>query len=171
MIAGAPLLPSLLFIFSEPRKPPRLWESTVISCLRAYRLCVAGDCGGSGCLCGVFRPCPRMGRRFTSCAHRGLRCHHGICHRPESTACVCGHASALQSAADAGLLLLNTGCLLRVSSEILAYENYWSPAWKDFAGICNLRTGRSHVFALNLLLTFKQPPAHAICRPGYLYLS
>jgi len=27
------------------------------------------------------------------------------------------------------LLLLNLGCALRVSSEILAYERYWPPAW------------------------------------------
>ncbi|HET7871570.1 MAG TPA: NnrS family protein, partial [Terriglobales bacterium] len=28
------------------------------------------------------------------------------------------------------LLLLNVGCTLRVSSEILAYEGYWRPAWQ-----------------------------------------
>jgi len=58
------------------------------------------------------------------------------------------------------LLLLNTGCLLRVSSEILAYENYWSPAWGilPVSAICELAAVT--VFALNMLLTFKQPPAH-----------
>lgn len=58
------------------------------------------------------------------------------------------------------LLLLNTGCLLRVSSEILAYENYWLPAWKilPVSAICELAAVT--VFALNLLLTFRQPPAH-----------
>ena len=58
------------------------------------------------------------------------------------------------------LLLLNTGRLLRVSSEILAYENYWLPAWKILAvsAICELAAVT--VFALNLLLTFRQPPAH-----------
>jgi uncharacterized protein involved in response to NO len=58
------------------------------------------------------------------------------------------------------LLLLNTGCLLRVTSEILAYENYWSPAWGvlPVSAICELAAVT--VFALNLLLTFKQPPAH-----------
>jgi uncharacterized protein involved in response to NO len=58
------------------------------------------------------------------------------------------------------LLLLNTGCLLRVSSEILAYENYWPPAWRILpaSAICELAAVT--LFALNLLLTFKQPPAH-----------
>ncbi|HEY2236535.1 MAG TPA: NnrS family protein [Candidatus Angelobacter sp.] len=58
------------------------------------------------------------------------------------------------------LLLLSTGCLLRVTSEILAYENYWSPAWGvlPVSAICELAAVT--VFALNLLLTFKQPPAH-----------
>ena len=60
------------------------------------------------------------------------------------------------------LLLLNIGCLMRVSSEILAYENYWSPAWKilPVSAICELAAVT--VFALNLLLTFKQPPAHLL---------
>ena len=58
------------------------------------------------------------------------------------------------------LLLLNTGCMLRVSSEILAYENYWPPAWKvlPWSAICELTAVT--VFAANMLLTFKQPPAH-----------
>ena len=58
------------------------------------------------------------------------------------------------------LLLLNAGCLLRVSSEILAYENYWAPAWKalPWSAICELTAVT--VFAANMLLTFKQPPAH-----------
>jgi hypothetical protein len=58
------------------------------------------------------------------------------------------------------LLLLNMGCALRVSSEILAYENYWPPAWKvlPWSAICELMAVT--VFAANMLLTFKQPPAH-----------
>jgi hypothetical protein len=58
------------------------------------------------------------------------------------------------------LLLLNAGCLLRVSSEIVAYENYWPPAWKilPVSAICELAAVT--VFAVNMLLTFKQPPAH-----------
>jgi uncharacterized protein involved in response to NO len=58
------------------------------------------------------------------------------------------------------LLLLNIGCTLRVSSEILAYEGYWPPAWKvlPVSAICELAAVT--VFAANMLLTFKQPPAH-----------
>ena len=58
------------------------------------------------------------------------------------------------------LLLLNIGCALRVSSDILAYEHYWPPAWGilPVAAICELAAVT--VFALNLLLTFRQPPAH-----------
>lgn len=58
------------------------------------------------------------------------------------------------------LLLLNIGCSLRVSSEILAYENYWLPAWRalPWSAICELMAVT--IFAVNMLLTFKQPPAH-----------
>lgn len=58
------------------------------------------------------------------------------------------------------LVLLNVGCSLRVSSEILAYEGYWAPAWNalPWSAICELAAVT--VFADNLLLTFKQPPAH-----------
>jgi uncharacterized protein involved in response to NO len=58
------------------------------------------------------------------------------------------------------LLLLNVGCALRVSSEILAYEGYWPPAWQalPWSAICELTAVT--VFALNLFLTFRQPPAH-----------
>ena len=58
------------------------------------------------------------------------------------------------------LLLLNLGCMLRVSSEILAYENYWPAAWHvlPWSAVCELIAVT--VFAANMLLTFKQPPAH-----------
>lgn len=58
------------------------------------------------------------------------------------------------------LLLLTLGCALRVSSEVLAYEGYWPPAWRalPWSAICELSAVT--VFAANLLLTFKQPPAH-----------
>jgi uncharacterized protein involved in response to NO len=60
------------------------------------------------------------------------------------------------------LLLLSLGCALRVSSEILAYEGYWLPAWNalPWSAICELAAVT--VFAANLILTFKQPPAHEI---------
>ena len=58
------------------------------------------------------------------------------------------------------LLLLNTGCLLRVNSEILAYENYWLPAWKILPVSAIFELAAVTVFGVNMLLTFKQPPAH-----------
>lgn len=58
------------------------------------------------------------------------------------------------------LVLLNVGCSLRVSSEILAYEGYWAPAWKALPWSAILELTAVTVFAANLLLTFRQPPAH-----------
>ena len=64
----------------------------------------------------------------------------------------------------ASLLLLNTGCTLRVVSQVLAYERYWTPAWNvlPWSAICELAA--VVVFAANLLLTFKQPPAHEMIK-------
>jgi len=58
------------------------------------------------------------------------------------------------------LLLLTVGCTLRVTSEILAYEGFWPAAWKalPWSALCELAAVT--IFAVNLLLTFKQPPAH-----------
>jgi hypothetical protein len=58
------------------------------------------------------------------------------------------------------LLLLNLGCALRVSSEILAYEGYWPRAWNalPWSAVCELAAVT--IFAANLFLTFRQPPAH-----------
>jgi hypothetical protein len=58
------------------------------------------------------------------------------------------------------LLLLNIGCALRVSSEVLAYEAYWPAAWKalPWSAICELAAVT--VFAANMLMTFQRPPAH-----------
>jgi uncharacterized protein involved in response to NO len=60
----------------------------------------------------------------------------------------------------AGLLLLNLGCTLRVTSQVLAYESYWSPAWHalPWSAICELSAVT--IFAANLFLTFRQLPAH-----------
>ena len=64
------------------------------------------------------------------------------------------------------LALLTGGCALRVGSEVLAYEGYWPPAWHvlPVSAICELAAVT--VFAANLLLTFKQPPAHEMNRPS-----
>jgi hypothetical protein len=58
------------------------------------------------------------------------------------------------------LLLLTVGCSLRVTGQVLAYESYWPLAWNalPWSAICELAAVT--VFAANLVLTFRQPPAH-----------
>jgi len=51
------------------------------------------------------------------------------------------------------LLLLQTGCLLRVSSEPLAYEGFLSVAWKVLPISGMLELGAVLLFATNLTLT------------------
>ena len=58
------------------------------------------------------------------------------------------------------LILLTLGCGLRVSSEILAYEGYWSAAWLALPWSAVTELSAVTAFAVNLLLTFRQPPAH-----------
>lgn len=52
------------------------------------------------------------------------------------------------------LLLLQTGCLLRVSSEALAYEGILSFAWRVLPVSGTLELSAVLLFALNLILTF-----------------
>lgn len=66
----------------------------------------------------------------------------------------------------ASLLLLNLGCLLRVSMEPLAYEGIWHPAW-DFLPISAVTELTAvGLFATNILLTLLQPPAHLATQPA-----
>jgi hypothetical protein len=60
----------------------------------------------------------------------------------------------------AGLGLLNTGCALRVISEIGAYEGYLPSLWPVLPVSAITEMLAVTVFAANLLLTFRQPPAH-----------
>lgn len=57
------------------------------------------------------------------------------------------------------LLLLAAGCLLRVSSEILAYQGIASSAWSwlPASAICEMTA--VSIFAFNLLATFARPAA------------
>ncbi len=52
------------------------------------------------------------------------------------------------------LLLLQTGCLLRVASEPLAYEGFLNFAWKVLPVSGTLELSAVLLFALNLVLTF-----------------
>ncbi len=58
------------------------------------------------------------------------------------------------------LVLLNVGCVLRVASEIGAYESYMPSLWPLLPVSAVIEMIAVTVFAGNLLLTFRQPPAH-----------
>jgi len=60
------------------------------------------------------------------------------------------------------LLLLNGGCLLRVCSEINAYEGYASHAWAVLPVSAVTELAAVTLFAVNLGQTFLRPPAHLI---------
>ncbi|MEO6909852.1 MAG: hypothetical protein ABI158_02880 [Edaphobacter sp.] len=58
------------------------------------------------------------------------------------------------------LLLLSSGCFLRIASEPLAYENLWKPAWKVLPVSALIELTAVSLFALNMVVTLLQPPAH-----------
>lgn len=58
------------------------------------------------------------------------------------------------------LLLLHVGCMLRVSAEPLAYENLWKPAWKLLPISAVIELTAVSLFAINMVATLIQPPAH-----------
>lgn len=59
----------------------------------------------------------------------------------------------------AGLLLLLVGCILRVGGEVLAYQEIVPAAWAWLPYSAILELSAVTVFAINLILTFMQPPA------------
>ena len=60
----------------------------------------------------------------------------------------------------ASLALLNAGCVLRVVSEIGAYEGYMPSLWPILPVSAVVEMTAVTAFAANLLLTFIQPAAH-----------
>jgi hypothetical protein len=63
------------------------------------------------------------------------------------------------------LLLLTIGCLLRVSSEILAYQGFARSAWSWLPVSAVIEMTAVTLFAINLFATFaRQPPSRS--RPG-----
>lgn len=58
------------------------------------------------------------------------------------------------------LLLLHGGCLLRVAMEPLAYESYWSFAWKLLPISAFIELAAVALFALNMIGTLLRPAAH-----------
>lgn len=65
----------------------------------------------------------------------------------------------------AGLLLLNVGCTLRVSSEVLAYQGYAAWAWSVLPGSALLELAALTTFAVNILGTFVLEPSHVSHQP------
>jgi len=57
----------------------------------------------------------------------------------------------------AGLLLLTAGCVLRVSCEILAYQNYAAWAWRVLPVSAWLELGGMVSFAVNLMASLLSP--------------
>jgi uncharacterized protein involved in response to NO len=56
------------------------------------------------------------------------------------------------------LVLLMTGCTLRVASEILAYQDYAAWAWTVLPVSALIELTAVTLFAVNLILTFLRPP-------------
>ena len=61
----------------------------------------------------------------------------------------------------AGLVLLTIGCTLRVSSEVLAYQDYAKWAWSVLPVSALLELAGVAAFATNILGTFILEPSHA----------
>jgi hypothetical protein len=58
------------------------------------------------------------------------------------------------------LALLNAGCMLRVVSEIGAYESYVPSLWPLLPVSASMEMAAVTLFAASLLLSFAQPPPH-----------
>lgn len=56
------------------------------------------------------------------------------------------------------LVLLITGCTLRVSSEILAYQEYATWAWYVLPISALIELTAVALFAVNLIVSFARPP-------------
>jgi uncharacterized protein involved in response to NO len=56
--------------------------------------------------------------------------------------------------------------LLRVSSEIPAYEGYWAQAWTILPVSAIVELTAVTLFAINLAITLLRPPAHLLHAQG-----
>lgn len=59
------------------------------------------------------------------------------------------------------LILLMSGCTLRVASEILAYQDYAKWAWNVLPVSAFIELTAVTLFAINLIATFARPPVVA----------
>lgn len=64
-----------------------------------------------------------------------------------------------------GLSLLTLGCALRVSCEVLAYEEFAAWAWRILPASALIELTALSVFAVNLLCTFVLQKSHAVNEP------
>jgi len=64
-----------------------------------------------------------------------------------------------------GLSLLSVGCTLRVSCEVLAYQEYAKWAWSVLPGSALIELTALTVFTINILATFLLQPSHAVREP------
>lgn len=64
-----------------------------------------------------------------------------------------------------GLFLLSPGCALRVSSELLAYQNYANWAWSVLPISVVLELAGITAFAMNIFATFILEPSHVQKQP------
>ena len=71
----------------------------------------------------------------------------------------------------AGLFLLTVGCTLRVSCEVLAYQNYAAWAWQVLPASALIELTALSVFAANMLCTFLLQKTHAVNAPMTVGLS
>ena len=67
----------------------------------------------------------------------------------------------------ASLLTLSIGCVIRVGSEIAAYESNQAAAWKALPASAILEMAAVTLFALSLILTLLSPPAHEARQKGF----
>jgi hypothetical protein len=75
-----------------------------------------------------------------------------------------GRALFSKQLVTAALLLLNAGCVLRVFSEIPAYEGYFAPAWKVLPLSAVVELTAVSLFALNVFVSIAKAPAAQILR-------
>ena len=64
-----------------------------------------------------------------------------------------------------GLFLLTLGCALRVSSEVLAYQDYANWAWSLLPVSAFLELAGITAFAMNIFGTFILEPSHVKKQP------
>ena len=67
----------------------------------------------------------------------------------------------------ASLLTLNIGCLMRVGSEIAAYESNAAGAWQVLPVSALLEMAAVTLFAMNLVLTLLSRPPHEARQKGF----